>query len=77
MKLKDQEFLQKDAQDLIEHGFDLYFPDSDNAVHMSAFDKSGNMTRHSRISFIDETLYDELNFRLNLGIDFFGNKNQK
>lgn len=73
-KLKDQEFLQKDAQDLIEHGFDLYFPDSDNAVHMSAFDKSGNMTRHSRISFIDETLYDELNLRLNLGIDFFGNK---
>ena len=73
-KLKDQEFLQKDAQDLIEHGFDLYFPDSDKAVHMSAFDKSGNMTRHSRISFIDETLYDELNLRLNLGIDFFGNK---
>ena len=69
-KLKDQEFLQKDAQDLIEHGFDLYFPDSDKAVHMSAFDKSGNMTRHSRISFIDETLYDELNLRLNLGIDF-------
>ena len=73
-KLKDQEFLQKNAQDLIEHGFDLYFPDSNKAVHMSAFDKSGNMTRHSRISFIDETLYDELNLRLNLGIDFFGNK---
>lgn len=73
-KQKEQEFLLRDAQDLIEHGFDLRFSDSCRTVHMSAFDKSGNMSRHSRISFVDATLYDELNLRLNLGIDFFKNK---
>ena len=37
---------------------------------MVAFDKSGNMSRKSRISFIDATYYDALNERLNLGMDF-------
>ena len=37
---------------------------------MIEFDKSGNMSRHSRISFIDENYYAGLNTRLNLGMDF-------
>jgi hypothetical protein len=37
---------------------------------MVAFDKSGNMSRKSRISFIDATYFDALNERLNLGMDF-------
>lgn len=66
-----KKFLLANAQDLIENGLDLYFGDGTLLpVHMVAFDKSGNMSRKSRISFIDETFYDELNLRLNLGIDF-------
>ena len=64
------ELLQECAKDIIENGFDIYAEESDIPVHMVAFDKSGNMSRKSRISFIDENYYDALNERLNLGMDF-------
>ena len=67
-----KELLQECAKDIIENGFDIYAEESDTPVHMVAFDKSGNMSRKSRISFIDENYYDALNERLNLGMDFSG-----
>ncbi|MDY5213137.1 hypothetical protein, partial [Intestinibacter sp.] len=56
-----KKLIQKCAKDIIEKGFDVYTEESDKPVHMVAFDKSGNMSRNSRISFIDETYYDALN----------------
>lgn len=67
-----RESLQESAKDIIENGFDIYAEESDTPMHMVAFDKSGNMSRKSRISFIDENYYDALNERLNLGMDFSG-----
>ena len=66
----NKELVQKEAEDIIEKGFDIYAEESDTPVHMVAFDKSGNMSRKSRISFIDENYYATLNNRLNLGMDF-------
>lgn len=56
------------VKNLIEKGLDLHFENYD--VHMIPFDKSGNMSRKSRITFIDAAYSQELNERLNLGIDF-------
>lgn len=53
---------------LIDHGMDVHFEDHD--VHMVAFDKSGNMSRKSRMTFINDKYYHTMNERLNLGIDF-------
>lgn len=65
-----KESLLASAEDIIENGFDIYTEKSDIPIHMVAFDKSGNMSRKSRMTFIDETFYDALNERLNLGMDF-------
>ena len=59
---------RENAQYLIEHGMEVHFEDHD--VHMVAFDKSGNMSRKSRMTFINEKYYHTMNERLNLGIDF-------
>ena len=67
---KYKKTLLESAKDIIENGLDIYSEDSDTPVHMVAFDKSGNMSRKGRISFIDVTYYDALNKRLNLGMDF-------
>lgn len=69
-KIENQKALLDDSKDLIENGFDMYFEGGENPVHMVAFDKSGSMSRNSRISFIDEDFYEGLNTRLNLGMDF-------
>lgn len=66
---KRNETLQKNVKELFEKGLDIAFYDG-KKVHMLSFDKSGNMSRHSRITFINENYYDELNERLNLGINF-------
>ena len=69
-KRENQKALLNDSKDLVENGFDMYFEGFENPVHMVAFDKSGSMSRNSRISFIDEDFYEGLNTRLNLGMDF-------
>nr|MCR5096150.1 hypothetical protein [Erysipelotrichaceae bacterium] len=66
-----RELLIKKARDLIENGFDIVFS-KDHSVHMRPFDKSGNMIRHSRMTFINAYYYGELNERLNLGMVFSG-----
>lgn len=59
---------RENTQYLIEYGMDVHFEDYD--VHMVAFDKSGNMSRKSRMTFINDKYYHTMNERLNLGIDF-------
>ncbi|MEE1101304.1 MAG: hypothetical protein U0K86_07465 [Agathobacter sp.] len=63
-----REDLQKNAKDLIENGLKLQF--DTHIVHMMPFDKSGNMSRKGRISFVNQDYAQRLNERLNLGIDF-------
>lgn len=64
-KIENQKILLNDSKDLVKNGFDMYFEGFENPVHMVAFDKSGSMSRNSRISFIDEDFYEGLNTRLN------------
>lgn len=66
--IRRKEILLDKAKDLMENGLDIKF--EKNTVHMVPFDKSGNMSRNSRISFINEDYYEEMNARLNLGMDF-------
>lgn len=65
---KKKENQQQDVKDLMEQGLDIHFGGRD--VHMVPFDKSGNMSRNGRITFIDESYLNIMNERLNLGIDF-------
>ncbi len=63
-----REHLKDKVKTLIENGLTIVF--NDHSDHMLPFDKSGNMSRHSRITFINEEYFDELNERLDLGMDF-------
>lgn len=64
-----KESVLEKAKDLMGNGLDIQFT-KDHRVHMLPFDKSGNMSRTSRITFINEAYYKEMNQRLNLGMDF-------
>ncbi len=65
---KWREGLQNNVKDLMENGLKLQF--DTHIVHMLPFDKSGNMSRNGRISFVNRAYVERLNERLNLGIDF-------
>lgn len=65
---KWREGLQANVKDIMENGLKIQF--DDHAVHMMPFDKSGNMSRNGRISFVNKEYVKRLNERLNLGIDF-------
>jgi hypothetical protein len=67
--VKRKATLLYNANDIIENGFDIIF-DKDTTIHMRPFDKSGNMSRNGRITFVNEVYVKDLNERLNLGIDF-------
>ena len=60
--------LRNHVRDIMEKGLTLHF--AGREVHMMPFDKSGNMSRKGRITFIDAKYMDALNERLNLGMDF-------
>ena len=66
---KRKEELQNNVKDLMKNGFKLKV-DAEHEVHMMPFDKSGNMSRNGRISFVNKEYVDRLNERLNLGMDF-------
>lgn len=66
---KKRDKLLEKAQDLIENGLDVTFS-NEHTVHMIPFDKSGNMSRTGRITFLNEAYQEELNQRLNLDMDF-------
>ena len=54
---------------LFEDGFSLVYEDGEVKTYIP-FDKSGNMSRHYAITFIDKDLFPEVDLRLRLGIDF-------
>ena len=56
------------AEVLFPNGFILRIDNVD--YRMIPFDKSGNMGRNFRITFINDAIREKLNERLNLGIDF-------
>jgi|GEM_PF-656997 len=65
----------ENAQHLVENGLDILFEDGKDKIHFEAFDKSGSMSRTSRISFVADELdefklRENLDKRLNLGMDF-------
>lgn len=53
---------------LIEHGFTLCH--KQEKIHFVAFDKSGNMSRKCRLSFISSEYLEAMNHRLNLDMQF-------
>ena len=63
-----KEKMQRNAQDIIKNGLILHFQDKD--VHLLPFDKSGNMSRNARLTFVDKEYIEPLNIRLNLEMDF-------
>lgn len=67
-KKKSSNLIKSKAQHIIESGF--LIKSGDTQIHMLPFDKSGNMSRNCRISFINDERLDEMNKRLNLEIDF-------
>ena len=54
---------------LFEDGFSLVYEDGEVKTYIP-FDKSGNMSRHNAITFIDKDLFEEVDRRLRLAIDF-------
>lgn len=54
---------------LFKDGFSLVYEDGEVKTYIP-FDKSGNMSRHFSITFIDKDLFPEVDRRLRLGIDF-------
>lgn len=67
-KKKSSKLIKSKVQHIIENGFVI--KSGDRQIHMMPFDKSGNMSRNCRISFINAERLDEMNKRLNLEIDF-------
>lgn len=65
---KWRETQQDHVKDLMKNGLEVQF--KEHRVHMMPFDKSANMSRNGRISFVNNTYVKQLNERLNLGIDF-------
>jgi len=65
---KWREGLQLNVKDIMEKGLRLQF--DTHTVHMMPFDKSGNMSRNGRISFVNKAYVKRLNERLNLDMDF-------
>ena len=67
-KKKSSEIFKTKVEQIITSGFTLCV--DDKKIHMMPFDKSGNMSRKCRISFINSKRLNEMNKRLNLAIDF-------
>lgn len=63
-----KEMQRNNVEDLMKNGLDLCF--DGYTVHMMPFDKSSNMSRNSRMTFINDIYVKQMNKRLNLGIDF-------
>ena len=55
---------------LLENGLRLKLKGDAESTVFYPFDKSGNMSREGRISFLSSKLYDAVDERVRLGIDF-------
>lgn len=67
-KKKSSKSIKCKVEYVIENGFVIN--NGKKQINMMPFDKSGNMSRNCRISFINAERLDEMNKRLNLEIDF-------
>ena len=65
---KKHDISETAIEQLITNGFIMHYMDKE--IHMLPFDKSGNMSRKCRLSFINAEYLEVMNERLNLGIDF-------
>lgn len=55
---------------LVSDGLRIIFPGKDETITFVPFEKSASMAREKRISFINIELFDEVDKRLGLGIDW-------
>lgn len=67
-EISEDSVVETATEDLITNGFIMKYHEKE--IHMLPFDKSGNMSRKCRLSFINAERLDSMNERLNLGIDF-------
>ena len=58
------------AKALFDDGFKIRFEGQKEMRSFCSFDKSASMSRESTISFIDEAIFDEVDRRIGLDIDF-------
>lgn len=58
------------AAALFEDGFKIIFEGEKEVRSFCSFDKSASMSRDNTISFIDETIFEEVDRRIGLDIDF-------
>jgi hypothetical protein len=65
----DKKSIDAKCAPLFEDGFSIVFEDGEVKTYIP-FDKSGNMSRHYAITFVDKELFPEIDQRLRLGIDF-------
>lgn len=66
--ISEDSSIETSTEALITNGFLMKYQEKE--IHMLPFDKSGNMSRKCRLSFINAERLDGMNERLNLGIDF-------
>ena len=58
------------AKALFDDGFKIRFESQEEMRSFCSFDKSASMSRENTISFIDEAIFDEVDRRIALDIDF-------
>lgn len=62
--------IEEETRQLIENGFELKYQDSSDYIKYCPFEKSASMSRNNVISFINEALFEEVDRRLGLDIDW-------
>ena len=61
---------ESETELLVNEGFSLCFPGEAKYIHFTPFEKSASMSRNNVISFIDENLFERVDKRLGLGLDW-------
>ena len=69
-KEQKQDEIDARGSALMENGLRLKLKGDEECKAFYPFDKSGNMSREGRITFVSGELYDEVDERVRLGIDF-------
>lgn len=62
--------IEEETEKLINEGFSIRFPESSDFVHFTPFEKSASMSRNNTISFINDAIFDMVNARLGLDLDW-------
>ena len=62
--------IEEQTEKLIDEGFSLRFPENDSFIRFAPFEKSASMSRNNVISFINEDIFNAVNKRLGLDLDW-------